>query len=48
MHMIAGNEKNGTKNFLLEYGILLTLSTHAREDYSSRPVCLSRFDFGDY
>ncbi len=32
--------------------ILLTLSAHVREGYSSRPVCLSAFlsrsDFGDY
>ena len=27
---------------------LLTLSVHAREGYSSRLVCLSCSDFGDY
>ncbi len=26
----------------------LTLSMHAQEGYSSRPVCLSHSDFGDY
>ncbi len=33
---------------VLSSSLWLTLSTHAQEGYSSRPVYLSRSDFRDY
>ncbi len=58
LHCICGN--NVTKlvsksrelllhiEMVLDNHISLTLSVHAREGYSSCPVCLLRSDFGEY